>query len=106
MWCLARLLPLMVGELVQVQDPKWENFILMLTITTYLFAPVTSVEIVPYLKALINEHHESFCQLYFDSLVIPKMHYVIHLPDWMLRYSTNKNIPLLYVLYMHVATCL
>lgn len=52
--------------------PKVGEFILMLTITAYLLAPVTSVEIVPYLKALINEHHESFCRLYFDSPFIPK----------------------------------
>lgn len=86
--------------------PKVGEFYSHVDYHRILIAPVTSVEIVPYLKTLINEHHESFCQLYSDSPVIPKMHYVIHLPDWMLRYSTNKNIPLLYVLYMHVATCL
>lgn len=68
------------------QDPKWENFVLMLTITSYLFAPVTSEEIVPYLKSLIKEHHEAFCELYSGSPIIPKMHYVIHIPDWLQRY--------------------
>ena len=118
MWCFARLLPLMIGELVPPQDPKWENFILMLTITGYLFAPVTSAEIVPYLKVLIEEHHEAFCVLYSGSSIIPKMHYVIHLPDWLLRYvmlycccmchdahveSTHKALVLV---YMYMTVCL
>ena len=85
MWCLARLLPLMVGELVPQQDPKWDNFILILKITGYLYAPLTSDEIVPYLKSLIEEHHENFCELYPDCSFIPKMHYLIHIPDWLLR---------------------
>lgn len=75
----------MVGELVPERDAKWDNFLLMLTITGYLFAPVTSEEIVPYLKSLINEHHEKFCEIYPNSPIIPKMHYLIHIPDWILR---------------------
>ena len=65
----ARLLPLMIGELVPAQDP---NFVLMLTITGYLFAPVTSEEIVPYLKPLIKEHHEAFCEPILALQSFPK----------------------------------
>lgn len=85
MWCLSRLLPLMIGEMVSEQDPKWENFLLMLTITDYAFAPVTSEEIIPYLKSLIRDHHEAFKELYPNCPIIPKMHYLIHLPEWLLR---------------------
>ena len=49
MWCLARLLPLMTGDSVPEHDAHWENFNLMLSITDYAFAPVTSEEIIPYL---------------------------------------------------------
>ena len=76
----------MIGELVPEQDSKWDNFTLMLTITEYSFAPVTSEEVVPYLKTLISDHHEAFSELYPSCPIIPKMHYLIHLPDWLLRY--------------------
>ena len=85
MWCLARLLPLMIGDIVPEHSEHWECFLSMLTIVDYAFAPVTSAEIVPYLKTLIKEHHECFCAIYPLCTVIPKLHYVIHLPDFMLR---------------------
>ena len=94
MWCLGRLLPLMVGELVPQSDPHWENFTLMLQITDYIFAPVTSPDIASYIKTLIKEHHECFKELYPSASIIPKMHYMIHLPEWMVRYviSNLRNI--------------
>ena len=88
MWTLARLLPLMIGELVPSDDPYWDNFLLLLTIADYVFAPVTSVEIAEYVKTLIKDHHQTFRELYPDQPIIPKMHYNIHLPEWMKRYAT------------------
>ena len=86
MWCLARLLPLMIGELVPQNDPYWQNFVLLLTITDYIFAPVTSDDIASYVKVLLKEHHKCFCEFYPSAPVIPKMHYMLHLPEWMKRY--------------------
>ena len=86
MWCLAWLLPLMIGELVPQNDPYWQNFVLLLTITDYIFAPVTSDDITSYIKVLLKEHHERFCELYPNAPAIPKMHYMLHLPEWMERY--------------------
>uniref|UniRef100_A0A1X7T9Z5 Uncharacterized protein n=1 Tax=Amphimedon queenslandica TaxID=400682 RepID=A0A1X7T9Z5_AMPQE len=87
MWCLARLLPLLVGEFIPVGEPHWENFLLLLTIVEYVFGPVTSEDVVPYLKDLIREHHENFCQLYPNASIIPKIHYIIHLPEWLLNFG-------------------
>ena len=86
MWCLGRILPLILGECVPQNDPYWENYLLMLTITDYLFAPVTSHDIATYVKHLIQEHHEAFCVLYPHASFIPKLHIMIHLPEWMQRY--------------------
>lgn len=82
MWCLGRLLPLMLGEDVPLGDQHWECFLLMLTIVDYVFAPVISNDDIPYLKDLIQEHHEMFREVYPLCPVIPKMHYMIHLPEW------------------------
>lgn len=91
MWCLARKLPLMVGTHIPEKKPHWDNFLLMLTITDYVFGPVISHEIIPYIKALIQEHHEAFCILYPNASIIPKMHYIIHLPEWISKYVYTYN---------------
>ena len=85
-WCLARLLPLMVGVKIPGGDPHWCNFLLMRTIMDYLFAPVLSPDCCGHLKELINDHHKSFTELYPSCSVIPKMHYMIHYPEMNLRY--------------------
>lgn len=86
MWCLARILPLLIGEFIPTDELHWDKYLLMLTIVDYVFAPVTSNEVIPYLKTIIQEHHENFCHLYPDASVTPKFHYIIHLPEWLLRY--------------------
>ena len=87
MWCLSRLLLLVIGELIPEQNLYWDNFTLMLTITDYAFAPVTSADIAMYVKDLILEHHQTFHELYSNASIIPKMHYMVHLPEWMMRYT-------------------
>ena len=47
MWCLGRLLPVMLGECVPKEDEKWECFLLLLTIVDYIFAPVISKNTLP-----------------------------------------------------------
>lgn len=48
-------------------------------------APVTSIEKVMYLREIIDEHHQRFRQYYPEASVTPKMHYAIHLPQWIIR---------------------
>ena len=82
MWCLGRLLPVMLGESVPVEDENWECFILLMTIVDYIFAPVISKESLPYVQQIIQEHHEKFKEVYPSCNLIPKMHYMIHIPKW------------------------
>ena len=81
MWCLARLLPLMIGHRVAEDNEHWKNFLLLLSILDIVFAPVVSTDCVAYLKVLINEHHEHFRVLYPTCSIIPKMHYMVHNPE-------------------------
>ena len=39
-----------------------------------------------YVAMLLKEHHEHFTELYPNSPIIPKMQYMIHLPEWMRRH--------------------
>lgn len=81
-WCLLRLLPLIMGDLIPEGDPYWENYLILLQIVDYAFAPVVSLGLAGHLKQLIEEHHENFIQLYPNRPLTPKFHYLIHMPTW------------------------
>lgn len=87
MWCFGRLLPLMIGERISQDNEYWCNFLLLLTIVDYLFAPVLSPDCTSYIKALIDDHHQAWLELYPSCNVTPKMHYMIHYPECIERYG-------------------
>ena len=71
MWCLCRLLPLMIGGKISVSDERWMNFIRLLEIIDLVFAPVLSNDHVAYLSTLIEEHHQGFKELYPSCNIAP-----------------------------------
>ena len=76
----------MIGEKISEDDDHWTNFLLLLTIMDYLFAPVLSPECTIYLKDLIDEHHSGWTELYPLCNITPKMHYMIHYPEFIERW--------------------
>ena len=82
MWCLARMFPLMVGDL----EKYWANFLRLLKIEEIIFAPKTTVQIVAYLDLLIHEYLEEFGELY-ERNRIPKHHFMVHYPSQIVRYD-------------------
>jgi hypothetical protein len=93
MWCLAVNLPLMIGGLVPDNDENWALFCDLLEIIRIIFAPTVSHNLVAYLQVLIQSHHEQFKALYPGCPIIPKMHYMIHMPRAILRY--------MYIIFFH-----
>ncbi len=85
MWCLLRLLPLIMGDLVPEDDPHWENYLTLLEIINIVFAPVVSLGLAHYLQHLVGEHHETFIELYPHKSLPPKFHYLIHMPRWLVQ---------------------
>ena len=75
----------MIGNRVPEDDSKWELFLDLLTILDYVFAPSTNLDIVAYVRLLIGYHLTRFRELYPDCTIIPKQHYMIHIPEWMER---------------------
>ncbi len=64
MWCLSRLLPLLIGDLVPEDDKRWQNFILLLQIEEIVFASKTTAQLAAYLDVLVGEYLEEFTKLY------------------------------------------
>ena len=82
MWCLARLLPLLIADKIPECCLEWQNFLLLLTIMDYIFSPVLCLDDVAYLRTCIYNHHHCFKSLYPSCHITPKMHYMIHYPEW------------------------
>ena len=86
MWLLGRLLPILVGQYVPEDDEHWCNYLLLLDIVDIMFFRRITEDTPGYLYQLVEEHHSNFTQLYPEYSVIPKMHFMIHVPRIMLRY--------------------
>ena len=85
MWLLARTLPVLVGDRIPDDDERWENFLRMMDIVDRLFSPKTSEDDATYVRWLISDHHNEFCRLYPTMSVIPKMHFMVHMPRLMVQ---------------------
>ena len=59
MWCLGRLLPLIIGHLVEEHNEYWENYLMHLDIMDEIFAHVYSLVRIPYLRILIEDFYMS-----------------------------------------------
>ena len=77
----------MIGEYIPEGNEKWQLFLTMLTIIDYVFAPKTTSDIVAYERTLINDYLTEFKRLYPDCNIIPKQHYMVHIPEWIERYK-------------------
>ena len=85
MWALAINLPLMIGNQIPQDNEKWECFLLLLDILQLCTARVASVPQASFLEALIFDHHKLFTRCYPSVSVIPKMHYMVHFPQQIIR---------------------
>ena len=66
-------------------DSNWLNYCQMLNIVDLLMAPEITEDEVGELTVLIQEHHTEFVQLYSSDSVIPKHHFMIHMPRLILK---------------------
>jgi hypothetical protein len=71
----ARILPLLVGDLIPRGDSHWGCLLILLEISRICSAPVLSADTAAYLEVLIEEHHTRFKKLY---PITPKMHFLVH----------------------------
>ena len=84
-WALGHFLPIMVACKIPEDDEFWQHYLTTLQIANYILAPEVLPEEVAHLKVLLTEHHTTFVRLYPGASVIPKMHYLLHVPRLMLK---------------------
>lgn len=102
MWCLLRLLPTMIGDLIPEQCKEWKLLILLLSCMEFIFSPSLTIEATLYLATIIEEHHSLFLELYPHIHLRPKHHFMLHYPRaiqklgpliqfWAMRFEAKHN---------------
>ena len=79
-WTLGRLLPLMIGSHIPEDDAYWCHYTSLLQIVQYALAPEINKDEVALLQVLITNFLSEFTDIYPGASVIPKMHYMLHIP--------------------------
>jgi hypothetical protein len=74
----------MIGDKVPNDDDECECYLHLLDVLTVCMARVLSVELVQYLEALIEVYLTAFRSCYPLASIIPKQHYMVHLPSQIL----------------------
>ena len=85
MWLFGRILPMLVADHVPDDDEHWQNFLVLMEIVDHLFCPQVTEDQAAYVATLISDHHHDFCELYPDHSIIPKMHFMVHMPRLMIQ---------------------
>ena len=82
MMCLAKYLPLIIGDLVEEGSDVWEVFLMLLHVDIYkvVMARSISISATYSLKHFIHDHHSLFLQVYPDRHFTPKQHFILHYP--------------------------
>ena len=84
-WCLLRLVPCMIGDLVPEENKYWELLLLLLECMELIFSPSLTPEVTIYLAAIIDEHHSLFLELYPNLHLRPKHHFMVHYSNSILK---------------------
>ena len=85
MWCLARLLPLIIHDLIPEEDPNWQLYLDLMHIVDLVFAPITSKGATYYLRILIQDFLTDLKELYPGVNLVPKHHFMVHYPGQIRR---------------------
>nr|XP_057925469.1 uncharacterized protein LOC131127529 [Doryrhamphus excisus] len=102
MWCLIRLLPTMIGDLIPEGNEEWELLLLLLLRMEFIFSPSITIAGTHYLTKIIEEHHSLFLELFPHLHLRPKHHFMVHYPRairklgplihfWSMRFEAKHN---------------
>jgi len=88
---LCRILPYILSLKIPENCALWVNFLRLLQITFLATCPIVSVNTAAQIAQLVTTHHTMFTELYPKASVTPKMHYMIHLPDQLLKFGPLRH---------------
>lgn len=77
--------PFALHGYVPVEDPNYQLLLQIVSIVQICFSPVVSRESILELQDAIESHLKKFKELFPNVNITPKMHYLIHIPEQMLK---------------------
>jgi len=81
---LVRILPMLIGDLVDESDEMWKLYLFLRDLYDIVLSPSVQRGVSTILKNTIAEHHRLYIKLTGDTLK-PKHHFVIHYPQILLK---------------------
>ena len=87
MWLLSCMLPLLMYGKIDCSDPHWTTYLSLLELMGICFAYKVSLSSIINLKRLIKEHLTSFKKVYPNARILPKQHYLVHLPTQIMMFG-------------------
>jgi len=90
-WCLFRILPFLVGDLIPRDNVQWQLYLQFREIAEIMFAPKLDKQFVHYLQLQISEFVSQFV-IIFPGKITPKVHYLIHYPRSILRFGPLRHL--------------
>ena len=101
-WCLLRLLPIMIGSYVPENDAHWLFLIELKDIVEICFSYKLSESHISYFRLKIQDHLCSFLDLFPNTKLLPKHHFLLHYPDaiqkfgplrlcWSMRFESKHS---------------
>lgn len=79
-WCFTRILSLVLGDIVPVDDEVWLFYLKLREIMDIIFAPMLSVDELRLLEVLISEYLEMHKTLFVENRLKNKHHHMTHYP--------------------------
>ena len=91
MFTLCLILPYILAGKIPENNEIWLNFMRLVQITLLATSPSGTGTTASVLSQLICDHHQNFISLFPRASVIPKMHYMVHLPSQLLKYGPLRH---------------
>ena len=76
-----RLLPFFLAPMVDTNDSHFLFLIELIQMVQLIYSPVIKLDTLQCLKQMISEHLVKFSELFPDKNILPKQHYLIHIPE-------------------------
>ncbi len=98
---LIRLLPFILGEVIPEEDDHWLCLLVLWDICTLVSVFQVNEGDAAQLSWSVQLFLEMYVDLYGESTITPKMHYLLHLPQDMLRYTIKTEVDFPKVAFPH-----
>lgn len=80
-WSLLRLLPFIIGFKVPESEPAWHLLMDLKDIAELVISPFHTDDTIQYLDTKISEHSHRYLQVFPETKLLPKHHYLEHYPQ-------------------------